>query len=232
MLKFIGFYVVIFVVIGLIELFMILNLVDEFIEIRGSFNCECLVQGGVNIVMGFFGGMGGCVMIGQLIINIKFGGCMCLFGIVVVVILFGFIFFVFSIIEQVFIGVLVGVMFMVVIGIFVWSSFCILNKILVSDVLVLVSVFVFMVVFDFVIVVVVGIIMSVFVFVWENVKCICVCKCFFDDGIKVYEIWGFLFFGSIQVFKSKFDVNNDFENIIIDFMELWVSDYLVLEVFF
>lgn len=231
-LAFIGPYALILAAIGLIESLMTLNLVDELTETRGSSNRECLAQGGANIITGLFGGMGGCAMIGQSIINIKSGGRTRLSGIVAAVTLLGFILFASGIIEQVPIAALVGVMFMVVIGTFAWSSFRILNKIPLPDALVLITVSSLTVVFDLAIAVIVGIIMSALVFAWENAKRIRARKHFLPDGTKVYEIWGPLFFGSIQVFKSKFDVQNDPDRVIIDFMESRVSDHSALEALF
>ncbi len=231
-LKFIGPYALILAAIGLIESLMTLNLIDELTETRGQSNRECVAQGGANIITGLFGGMGGCAMIGQSIINIKAGGRTRVSGIVAAVTLLCFILFASGLIEQVPIAALVGVMFMVVIGTFAWSSFRILNKIPVSDALVLISVSILTVIFDLAIAVVAGIIISALVFAWENAKRIRARKHTLEDGTKVYEIWGPLFFGSIQAFKSKFDVNGDPDKIIIDFMESRVSDHSALEALF
>ena len=228
-LSFITPYAIILAAIGLIESLMTLNLVDELTETRGNANRECVAQGGANIVTGLFGGMGGCAMIGQSIINIKSGGRNRLSGIVAAVTLLAFILFASSLIEQVPIAALVGVMFMVVVGTFAWSSFRILNKIPLSDALVLISVSMLTVIFDLAVAVIAGIIISALVFAWENAKRIRARKHFLDDGTKVYEIWGPLFFGSIQEFKSKFNVNDDPKNVRIDFMESRVSDHSALE---
>ena len=228
-LSFITPYAIILAAIGLIESLMTLNLVDELTETRGNANRECLAQGGANIITGLFGGMGGCAMIGQSIINIKSGGRNRLSGIVAALTLLAFILFASSLIEQVPIAALVGVMFMVVVGTFAWSSFRILNKIPLSDALVLISVSMLTVIFDLAVAVIAGIIISALVFAWENAKRIRARKHFLDDGTKVYEIWGPLFFGSIQEFKSKFDVNDDPKNVRIDFMESRVSDHSALE---
>ena len=230
--KFIFPYALILAAIGLIESLMTLNLVDELTETRGSSNRECLAQGGANIVTGLFGGMGGCAMIGQSIINIKGGGRGRLSGIVAALALLAFILFASGLIEQVPIAALVGVMFMVVIGTFAWSSFRILNKIPVSDVIVLVAVSALTVIFDLAIAVIAGVIISALVFSWENAKRIRAKKYIKDDGTKVYEIWGPLFFGSIQAFNGKFDVKNDPQNVEIDFMESRVSDHSALEALF
>ena len=228
-LSFIMPYAIILAAIGLIESLMTLNLIDELTETRGSANRECVAQGGANIITGLFGGMGGCAMIGQSIINIKSGGRNRLSGIVAALTLLAFILFASSLIEQVPIAALVGVMFMVVVGTFAWSSFRILNKIPLSDALVLISVSMLTVIFDLAVAVIAGIIISALVFAWENAKRIRARKHFLDDGTKVYEIWGPLFFGSIQEFKSKFDVNDDPKNVRIDFMESRVSDHSALE---
>ncbi|MEJ6791535.1 MAG: SulP family inorganic anion transporter [Lacinutrix sp.] len=228
-LKFIFPYALILAAIGLIESLMTLNLVDELTETRGNSNRECLAQGGANIVTGFFGGMGGCAMIGQSLINIKGGGRGRLSGIVAALTLLTFILFASGLIEQVPIAALVGVMFMVVIGTFAWSSFRILNKIPKSDVIVLIAVSILTVIFDLAIAVIAGVIISALVFSWENAKRIRARKRMREDGTKVYEIWGPLFFGSIQAFNDKFDAKNDSEKVEIDFVESRISDHSALE---
>tara|TARA_R110001583_G_scaffold53145_1_gene164222 strand:+ start:44 stop:1714 length:1671 start_codon:yes stop_codon:yes gene_type:complete len=231
-IKFIFPYALILAAIGLIESLMTLNLIDELTETRGDTNRECLAQGGANIVTGFFGGMGGCAMIGQSLINIKGGGRGRLSGIVASLALLGFILFASGLIEQVPIAALVGVMFMVVIGTFAWSSFRILNKIPLSDVIVLVTVSALTVIFDLAIAVIAGVVMSALVFSWENAKRIRARKRMREDGTKVYEIWGPLFFGSILAFNDKFDVKNDPQNVEIDFVESRVSDHSAIEAIF
>ena len=225
-------YAFILAAIGLIESLMTLNLVDELTETRGNSNRECLAQGGANIVNGLFGGMGGCAMIGQSIINIKGGGRGRLSGIVAAVALLCFILFASGLIEQVPIAALVGVMFMVVIGTFAWSSFRILNKIPVSDAIVLIAVSLITVWKDLAVAVIAGVIISALVFSWENAKRIRARKKVLENGTKVYEIYGPLFFGSIQAFNNKFDVKNDPDVVVIDFMESRVSDHSALEAIF
>ncbi len=231
-LWFIGPYALILAAIGLIESLMTLNLVDELTETRGNSNRECLAQGGANIVTGLFGGMGGCAMIGQSLINIKGGGRGRLSGIVAALALLVFILFASGLIEQVPIAALVGVMFMVVIGTFAWSSFRILNKIPLSDVIVLIAVSGLTVMFDLAIAVIAGVIISALVFSWENAKRIRARKRMREDGTKVYEIWGPLFFGSIIAFNEKFDVKNDPQHVEIDFVESRISDHSALEAIF
>lgn len=231
-LKFIGPYALIIAAIGLIESLMTLNLLDELTETRGNSNRECMAQGGANIVTGLFGGMGGCAMIGQSIINIKSGGRGRLSGAFAAVMLLVFILFASPLIEQIPIAALVGVMFMVVIGTFAWSSFRILNKIPVSDAVVLIAVSTITVLTDLAIAVISGVIISALVFSWENAKRIRARKRIKEDGTKVYEIWGPLFFGSIKTFNSKFNVADDPKKVEIDFLESRISDHSALEALF
>ena len=218
--------------IGLIESLMTLNLVDEITETRGNGNRECIAQGGANILNGLFGGMGGCAMIGQSIINVDSGGRGRLSGAVAAVALLCFVLFGAPLIEQIPIAALVGVMFMVVIGTFAWSSFRILRKIPLSDAVVLIAVSVITVWKDLAIAVIAGVIISALVFAWKNATMIRARKRIQADGTKTYEIWGPLFFGSIQNFNAKFDVKNDPDNVEIDFVESRVSDHSALEAIF
>ena len=231
-LKFIGPYALILAAVGLIESLMTLNLIDELTESRGNSNRECIAQGGANIITGLFGGMGGCAMIGQSIINIKGGGRGRLSGIVAALALLAFILFASGLIEQVPIAALVGVMFMVVFGTFAWSSFRIINKIPRTDVFVLILVSSMTVFFDLAIAVISGVIVSALVFSWENAKRIRARKRTKEDGTKVYEIWGPLFFGSITAFNDKFDVKNDPKSVEVDFIESRISDHSAIEAIF
>lgn len=215
--------------IGLIESLMTLNLVDELTETRGSGNRECVAQGGANILNGLFGGMGGCAMIGQSIINVNSGGRGRLSGIVAAIALLCFVLFAAPLIERIPIAALVGVMFVVVIGTFAWSSFRILHKIPLSDAIVLIVVSAITVWQDLAIAVIVGVIISALVFAWKSAIMIRARKRFKEDGTKVYEIWGPLFFGSVQSFNQKFDAKNDPEKVEIDFIESRVSDHSGIE---
>ncbi|WKK64960.1 SulP family inorganic anion transporter [Lutimonas zeaxanthinifaciens] len=228
-IRFIFPYAVILAAIGLIESLMTLNLIDDLTDTRGNGNKECVAQGGANVITGLFGGMGGCAMIGQSIINIKSGGRTRLSGIVASLMLLAFILFASSYIEQVPIAALVGVMFMVVVGTFAWSSFRIINKVPRTDVFVIILVSALTVIFDLAIAVFAGVIVSALVFSWENATRIRARKRMKEDGTKVYEIWGPLFFGSISAFNEKFDVKNDPEKVEIDFVESRVSDHSALE---
>lgn len=218
--------------VGLIESLMTLNLVDEITETRGNGNRECIAQGSANMLNGLFGGMGGCAMIGQSIINVDSGGRGRLSGAFAALALLGFILFAAPLIEQIPIAALVGVMFMVVIGTFAWSSFRIIRKIPIADAIVLIAVSAITVWKDLAVAVIAGVIISALVFAWKNATMIRARKRMQPDGTKTYEIWGPLFFGSIQSFNSKFDVKNDPENVEIDFVESRVSDHSALEAIF
>jgi SulP family sulfate permease len=222
-------YAFILAAIGLIESLMTLNLIDELTESHGHGNRECVAQGGANIVNGFFGGMGGCAMIGQSIINIKSGGRGRLSGVTAAIALLCFILFGSSYIEMIPISALVGVMFMVVIGTFAWNTFRIANKVPLADIFVVVLVTLMTVFFDLAIAVVSGVIVASLVFAWENAKRIRARKSIDEHGVKHYEIYGPLFFGSIELFQSKFDAKNDPDEIIIDFKESKIMDQSAIE---
>ncbi len=231
-LLFIAPYAFLAASVGLIETLMTMNLVDEMTESRGNGNKECIAQGTGNILSGLFGGTGGCGMIGQTVININAGGRGRLSGVTMAVTLLIFILFADKYIEQVPIAALVGVMFMMVIETFAWSSFRIARKIPVADLVVLIIVSAVTVFFDLAIAVFVGVIISALSFAWQNARRIRARKRMLEDGTKVYEIWGPLFFGSITSFNSKFDVKNDPNHVIIDFVESRISDHSALEALF
>ncbi|MGB0521369.1 MAG: SulP family inorganic anion transporter [Flammeovirgaceae bacterium] len=228
-LKFMLPYAFILAAIGLIESLMTLNLIDELTETRGNGNRESMAQGLANLVNGFFGGMGGCAMIGQSIINIQSGGRGRLSGIVAALALLSFILFGSAYIEMVPIAALVGVMFMVVIGTFAWNTFRIINKVPLADVLVIALVTVFTILFDLAIAVLAGVIVSALVFAWENALRIRARKHTDQHGVKHYEIYGPLFFGSVSLFMTKFDVKNDPLEVIVDFKESRIMDQSAIQ---
>ena len=228
-LFFITPYALILAAIGLIESLMTLNLIDELTDSHGSGSRECVAQGAGNLVNGLFGGMGGCAMIGQSIINIKSGGRGRLSGITASLALLFFILFGSNYIEQVPIAALVGVMFMVVIGTFAWSSFKVWNKVPKADVVVIVLVTLLTVLFDLAIAVLAGVVVSSLVFAWENAKRIRARKRIDEHGVKHYEIYGPLFFGCIELFNSKFDPKNDPDEVVIDFKESRIVDQSAIE---
>ncbi|WP_179339702.1 SulP family inorganic anion transporter [Winogradskyella ludwigii] len=231
-LKFIAPYAFLAASVGLIETLMTMNLVDELTDSRGDGNRECIAQGSGNMISGIFGGTGGCGMIGQTVININAGGRGRLSGVMMAITLLTFILFADKYIEQVPIAALVGVMFMMVIETFAWSSLRIMKKIPMSDAVVLVIVSVVTVIFDLAIAVFVGVIISALSFAWENAKKIRARKRIQTDGTKTYEIWGPLFFGSITAFNEKFDIKNDPDHVEIDFVEARVSDHSAIEAIF
>ena len=228
-LKIIFPYSLILAGIGLIESLLTLTLVDELTETKGSSNKECVAQGSANIVTGFFGGMGGCAMIGQSIINVSSGARTRISGVVAATFLLVFVLFGSALIEQIPVAALVGVMFMVCVGTFEWTSFKILTRIPKSDALVLVLVTVLTVIFDLAIAVLVGVIASALVFAWESAVRIRARKYVDDQGVKHYEIWGPLFFASTALFQEKFDPQNDPKEVIIDFKESKIIDHSGIE---
>ncbi|MCI5072008.1 SulP family inorganic anion transporter [bacterium] len=229
-LQFIFPYAMILAAIGLIESLMTLNLIDDLTKTRGNGNKECIAQGLGNFVNGLFGGMGGCAMIGQSMINISSGGRGRLSGITAALSLLVFILFGSQYIEAVPIAALVGVMFFVVFKTFAWNTFKIINKVPKWDVAIIIIVTVLTVVFDLAIAVVSGVIISALLFSWENALRIRARKRIDEKGIKHYEIYGPLFFGSTALFASKFDAENDPDEVIIDFKDSRVMDQSAIEI--
>lgn len=222
-------YSVILAAIGLIESLLTLNLVAEITETKGGASKECVAQGVANTVTGFFGGMGGCAMIGQSMINVQSGGRTRLSGISAALFLLGFILFAAPLIEIIPLAALVGVMFMVVIGTFAWSSFRILHKIPKSDAFVLVLVSGVTVASDLAVAVVVGVIVSALVFAWNSAKRIDVKTHEDESGSKIYALSGPLFFGSTASFQELFDPRNDPQDVVIDFLDSRVLDHSGLQ---
>lgn len=223
-LKIILPYSIIFAAIGLIESLLALTLVDEITQSRGRNSRECQAQGLANIITGFFGGMGGCAMIGQTMINISSGARYRLSGIIAALFLLSFILFASPIIESIPIAALVGVMLMVVIGTFAWSSLRIMNKIPRSDAFVIVLVSVTTVFFDLAIAVFIGVIVSALVYAWNSAHHITafITK---DDHSKTYHLYGPIFFGSIASFKDIFNPYDDPQTIIVNFEHSRVWDH-------
>lgn len=229
-LVFIAPFSVILAAVGLIESLMTLTLIDELTETRGKSNRECVGQGLANIVTGFFGGMGGCAMIGQSIINIRSGGRGRLSGITAGILLLCFILFASPLIERIPLAALTGVMFMVVIGTFEWSSIRILGKIPKADafVLVLVSV-VTVVTHNLALAVIAGVIVSALAFAWKSAQHIHRETEMREDGTKVYYLHGPLFFGSITDFTTEFTPTEDPSEVIVDMMDSRVWDHSGIE---
>ncbi len=222
-------YAFILAAIGLIESLLTMSLIDEVTDTRGRGNRECVGQGIANTVTGMFGGMGGCAMIGQSMINISSGGRQRLSGISAALFLLIFILFASPLIEKIPMAVLVGVMFMVVLGTFEWSSLRIIGKIPRSDAFVLVLVSAVTVVTDLAIAVVVGVIVSALVFAWEHARRINVNGYIDKNGSRVYELNGPLFFGSVKNFLDLFDPVNDPDDVILEFQNSRVADHSAIE---
>ncbi|MEP6260096.1 MAG: SulP family inorganic anion transporter [Gillisia sp.] len=216
--------------VGLIESLLTLNIVDEITETRGRSNKECVAQGTANVLSGFFSGMGGCAMIGQSLINVSSGARARLSGIVAAVSLLVFIMFGADIIELLPMAALTGVMIMVAVGTFEWASLRTFRRMPKSDVLVMVIVTLITVfLHNLALAVLVGVIISALVFAWDNAKMIRARKSMDDLGRKYYEMYGPLFFGSVQAFNDKFDVLGDPEEVIIDFSESRIVDMSGIE---
>lgn len=223
-------YAAIMAGVGLIESLLTLNIIDEITETRGQGNREAVTQGAANILSGLFSGMGGCAMIGQSLINISAGARARLSGIVASVMLLVFIMFGASLIEQMPMAALTGLMIMVAVGTFEWGSFRVLTKMPASDIFVMILVtLVTVVVHNLALAVVMGVIIAALVFAWDNAKRIRARKHVDENGAKHYEIYGPLFFGSVTTFNQKFDVLNDPNEVIIDFRESRVVDMSAIE---
>ncbi|MGB7327974.1 MAG: SulP family inorganic anion transporter [Rubripirellula sp.] len=216
--------------VGLIESLMTLTLIDEITETRGQGNRECIGQGVANLTCGLFGGMGGCAMIGQSLINVNSGGRGRLSGITASICLLLFVLFLAPWIEQIPMAALVGVMFMVVIGTFEWASLKMFRRMPTSDMLVMVLVAgytVFM--HDLATAVILGVIVSALVFAWQHATHIGAQTTLNEFGSKIYQLHGPLFFASVTSFKEMFDVANDPDDVVIDFYYTRVYDQSGLE---
>lgn len=223
-------YAAIMAGVGLIESLLTLNIIDEITETRGRGNKEAVAQGAANILSGVFSGMGGCAMLGQSLINISNGARARLSGIVAAVALLIFVMFGAGLIEQLPMAALTGLMIMVAIGTFEWASLKTFNKMPKSDIFVMVVVtLVTVFLHNLALAVIVGVIIAALVFAWDNAKRIRARKSIDEQGIKHYEIYGPLFFGSVTMFNEKFDILNDPEEIIIDFKESRVVDMSAIE---
>lgn len=223
-------YSLAFAAIGLTESLLTLTVIDEMTETRGRGNKECVGQGVANITSGFFGSMGGCAMIGQSMINVNSGGRGRLSGIAAALFLLSFIMFASELISKIPLAALVGVMFMVVVGTFEWSSFRILGKIPKSDAFILISVSAITVITDnLAIAVGIGVVIAALVFAWNHAKHITVHITRDNEDSKVYELHGPLFFGSVHNFQELFDPKNDPDDVVVEFKFSRVSDHSAIE---
>ena len=228
-LKIILPYAVILAAIGLIESLLTLNLVGEMTGKRGGASQECLAQGAANTITGFFGGMGGCAMIGQSMINVKSGGRTRVAGVAAALFLLCFILFASGLIERIPLAALVGVMFMVVIGTFAWNSLRILSKVPRTDAFVTILVTIVTVATDLATAVVVGVIVSALAYAWNNATRIHAKTHQTPEGAKIYQVQGPLFFGSAEGFAELFQIDADPSLVIIDFADSRVVDQSALQ---
>ncbi len=230
-LKIIFPYSLIMALVGLIESLLTLNVIDEMTESRGKSNKEVYAQGLANTISGFFGGMGGCAMIGQSIVNINSGGRLRLSGIVSAISLLCIILFASDLVSIIPMAALVGVMFMVAINTFEWASFRMLNNAPKIDIIVMIIVTVITVIFDnLALAVILGVIISALSFAWKSSKNIYSITSYdVEHDVKYYEIQGPLFFGSTTKFKEIFDYDNDPERVVMDFQNSRVSDHSAIE---
>ncbi|CTQ31517.1 Dicarboxylic acid uptake system A [Jannaschia rubra] len=222
-------YAIILAAVGLIESLLTLNLVGEITGQRGGASQECIAQGTANTVTGFFGGMGGCAMIGQSMINVKSGGRTRISGVSAALFLLLFILAASALIERIPLAALVGVMFMVVIGTFAWNSLKILARVPRVDAVVIVLVTAVTVRFDLAIAVVVGVIVSALAYSWQNATRIHAKVDETPDGAKVYRVQGPLFFGSATGFVELFEPESDPDRVVIDFADSRVADQSALQ---
>ena len=216
--------------VGLIETLLTLNMVDEITQTKGNANKEAMAQGAANLVNGFFGGMGGCAMVAQTLVNLEAGARTKLAGIIGAITILIVILVAGPIIEQIPMAALVGVMMMVAISTFKWGSLRIIRKMPKSDIIVGMLVAAITVVLqNLALAVLIGVVISALVFAWDNAKRIRARKSIDQNGNKVYEIYGPLFFGSATAFLEKFELVNDPKSVIIDFKESRVADMSAID---
>jgi SulP family sulfate permease len=223
-------YALVMAGVGLIESLLTLSMVDEITNTKGNANKESVAQGLANITNGFFGGMGGCAMVAQTLVNLNAGSRARLSGIIasitiLIIILVGAPF-----IEKIPMAALVGVMMMVAISTFQWVSISIINKMPKSDIFVGITVaLITIILHNLALAVLVGVIISALVFAWDNAKRIRARKYTDENGIKYYQISGPLFFGSVTTFIDKFDPANDPDQVVIDFKESRIVDMSAID---
>jgi len=216
--------------VGLIESLLTLNIIDEITGTRGRGNKEAMAQGTANILSGFFSGMGGCAMLGQSLINISSGARARLSGIVASLMLLVFIMFGSGLIERLPMAALTGVMIMVAIGTFEWASLRTFRRMPKSDIVVMVLVTgVTILLHNLALAVLAGVVIAALVFAWDNARRIRARKYMDEHGVKHYEMYGPLFFASVSAFNEKFDVQNDPDEVVIDFKESRVVDMSAIE---
>lgn len=223
-------YALVMAGVGLIESLLTLNMVDEITNTKGSANKESIAQGVANMANGFFGGMGGCAMVAQTLVNLNAGAKTKLSAFVGATAILLVILVASPFIEQIPVAALVGVMMIVAIKTFQWASIRTINKFPKSDILVgfLVAA-ITVLLHNLALAVLIGVVISALVFAWDNAKRIRARRFVDDNGVKHYQIYGPLFFGSTHNFLDKFDIENDPNQVIIDFEESRVVDMSAIE---
>lgn len=228
-LKFIGPYAVILALVGLVETLMTMQLIDELTDTRGKGNRECLALGAANLLTGAFKGMGGCALVGESLINIGSGGRGRMSGVIAALALLAFILVGAPLIDRIPIAALTGVMFVVVIATFEWSTFKTIGKVPLSDVMVIVAVTVITVWMDLAIAVIVGVILSALVFAWKSAQHVHLTTVSESETERIYRLNGLLYFGSVRDFSEHFSPAKDPQRVVIDFHEARVCDLSGLE---
>lgn len=222
-------YALVLAGVGLIESLLTLTLIDEITDTRGQPNRECLALGAANVVTGFFGGMGGCALIGQSMINVNSGATGRLSGIVAALFLLSFILVGSRWIEQIPLAALIGVMFVVCEKTFEWGTFRLFGKVPRADALVIVLVAGITLAFDLAVAVLAGVIVSALVFAWQHAKQIRVATSMDQQGCKVYELEGTLFFASVSGFQALFSPKDDPQDVVIEFRRARVADHSAIQ---
>ncbi len=224
-LRIIAPYAVLMALVGLLETLLTLSLTDEITQTRGHTNRECVALGAANIASGLCGGMGGCAMIGQTVINLSSGGRGRLSGVVSGVMILLFILCLSPLIERIPLAALVGVMFVVSQQTFAWGSLRVLGKVPANDVLVIVAVTTITVFTDLATAVLCGIVIAALNFAWQHARELYVDSDAQADGSKLYRAHGTLFFASTTPFLNLFDVSNDPDHVTLDCRHLSFVDY-------
>ncbi|HEK1768484.1 TPA: SulP family inorganic anion transporter [Pseudomonas putida] len=224
-LKIIAPYALVMAMVGLLETLLTLNLTDEITESRGFPDRECVALGAANMVSGLCGGMGGCAMIGQTVINLSSNGRGRLSGVVAGVMILLFVLFLSPLIERIPLAALVGVMFVVAQQTFAWASLRVLHKVPKSDVLAIIAVTVVTVLTDLAAAVLFGIVIAAINFAWQHARELYADSHEDGQGGKIYQVHGTLFFASTTPFLEQFDPAQDPQSVTLDCKHLSFVDY-------
>jgi SulP family sulfate permease len=221
-------YALILATIGLVETLLTLNLIDEMTDTRGRPNRESMAQGAGNLIGALFGGMGGCAMIGQSMINLNAGGRRRLSGVAAGSFLLTFILVGSKLIEAIPLAALVGVMLVVSAKTFNWKSLKEIARIPKHDTLVMVVVTAVTVLTNLAVAVVAGIVIAALVFAWDHAQELEV-TILEEPGRKSYRLRGTLFFASAAQFTRFFDPKTDPADVYLKFDHARIMDSSALE---